>query len=110
MMYVIGWTTATAEQEGVLVPITHSRNAPGVGEYNFGGYSNAKADAAIDKGRVEFDMAKRVAHFTEAMVAIDADAGFIPIVYRNIGWAMRDKVKAVIRPNDVLDLRFVNVE
>jgi peptide/nickel transport system substrate-binding protein len=110
MMYVIGWTTATAEPEGVLVPITHSRNSPGVGEYNFGGYANAKADAEIDKGRVEFDAGKRLAHFTEAMAAIDADAGFIPLVYRNIGWAMRANVKAVIRPNDVMDLRFVNVD
>jgi peptide/nickel transport system substrate-binding protein len=110
MMYVIGWTTATAEPEGVLVPITHSRTGPGVGEYNFGGYANPKADAAIDKGRVEFDQARRTAYFTEAMSAIDADAGFIPLVYRNVGWAMRANVKAVIRPNDVMDLRFVNVE
>jgi peptide/nickel transport system substrate-binding protein len=110
MMYVIGWTTATAEPEGVLVPITHTRNATGVGEYNFGGYSNAQADAAIDRGRVEFDAAKRNAHFTEAMAAIDADAGFIPLVYRNIGWAMRQNVRALIRPNDVMDLRYVNVD
>jgi peptide/nickel transport system substrate-binding protein len=110
MMYVIGWTTATAEPEGALVPLTHSRSAPGVGEYNFGGYANAKADAAIDKGRVEFDPAKRAAYFTEAMTAIDADAGFIPLVYRNIGWAMRQNVRALIRANDVMDLRFVNVD
>jgi peptide/nickel transport system substrate-binding protein len=110
MMYVIGWTAASAEPEGVLVPITHSRTREGVGEYNFGGYSNAKADAEIDKGRLEFDFARRTAHFTEAMTMIDADAGFIPLVYRNIGWAMRANVKATIRPNDVMDLRFVNVE
>ena len=109
-MYVIGWTAATAEPEGVLVPLAHSRNAPGVGEYNFGVYSNPRADAAIDKGRVEFDAAKRAAHFTEAMAAIDADAGFIPLVYRNITWAMRKNVKVIMRPNDVLDLRFVNVD
>ena len=84
--------------------------AGGAGEYNFGGYSNAKVDAAIDRGRVEFDNAKRTAYFTEAMAAMDADAGFIPLVYRNIGWAMRANVKAVIRPNDVMDLRYVNVD
>ena len=109
-MYVIGWTTATTEPEGALVPLVHSRNAPGVGEYNFGHYSNPKADAAIDKGRVEFDTAKRHAHFTEAMAAVDEDAGFIPILYRNITWAMRKNVKAIVRPNDILDLRFVNVD
>ena len=109
-MYVIGWTATTAEPEGVLVPLAHSRTAPGVGEYNFGAYSNPKVDAAIDRGRVEFDPARRAAHFTEAMLAIDADAGFVPLFYRKITWAMRKGVTAVVRPNDVLDLRFVNVQ
>ncbi|HET7730580.1 MAG TPA: ABC transporter substrate-binding protein, partial [Usitatibacter sp.] len=109
-MYVIGWTAATVEPEGVLVPLARSRTQPGVGEYNFGGYSNAKADAAIDKGRVEFDPAKRAALFTEAMMAIDADAGFIPLIYRKITWAMRKNVSVVVRPNDNLDLRFVNMD
>lgn len=109
-MYVIGWTAATVEPEGVLVPLARTRTQPGVGEYNFGGYSNAKADAAIDKGRVEFDPAKRAALFTEAMMAIDADAGFVPLIYRKITWAMRKNVNVVMRPNDVLDLRLVNVD
>jgi peptide/nickel transport system substrate-binding protein len=109
-LYVIGWTAATAEPEGVLVPLAHSRTGVGVGEYNFGGYSNPKVDAAIDKGRVEFDPAKRAAYFTEAMVALDADAGFVPLFYRKITWAMRKNVKAVMRPNDVLDLRLVTID
>jgi peptide/nickel transport system substrate-binding protein len=77
-MYVIGWQPATLEPEGVLVPLVHTRTGPGVGEYNFGGYSNQQVDAAVDKGRLEFDPAKRIALFTEAMLAIDADAGFVP--------------------------------
>jgi peptide/nickel transport system substrate-binding protein len=109
-MYVIGWSPATTEPEGVLVPLAHTRTGPGVGEYNFGHYSNKAADAAIDKGRVEFDPARRAALFTEAMAAIDADAGFIPLIYRKTTWAMRKNVKAVIRPNDILDLRLVNID
>lgn len=109
-MYVIGWTPATNEPEGALVPLIHSRTRPGVGEYNFGGYANAKADDAIDKGRVEFDAAKRAALFTEAMMAVDADAGFITLIYRNVAWAMRKNVKVILRPNDVLDLRMLSVE
>jgi peptide/nickel transport system substrate-binding protein len=112
-MYVIGWTPATAEQEGVLVPLVHTR--PGgvkgtVGEYNFGNYSNAKVDELLDKGRVEFDTAKRYEIFNEAMSVMDADVAFVPLVYRHITWAMRKNVKAKLRPNDILDLRFVNVE
>jgi peptide/nickel transport system substrate-binding protein len=109
-MYVIGWTPATVEPEGVLLPLTHTRTRPGVGEYNFGDYSNPKVDGAIDQGRLEFDPARRRAIFTEAMLAIDGDAGFIPLIYRKTTWAMRKGVKAVIRPNDVLDLRMVNVD
>ena len=108
--YAIGWTAATAEPEGVLVPLVHSRTRPGVGEYNFGEYSNPKVDAAIDKGRVEFDPAKRAAHFTEAMAAVDEDAGFIPLITRKVTWAMRKQVKVVVRPNDILDLRMVTLQ
>ncbi len=109
-MYVIGWTAATVEPEGVLVPLAHTRSGPGLGEYNFGGYSNPKADAAMDKGRLEFDAGRRTTLFTEAMLAIDADAGFIPLIYRKVTWAMRKPVRVLVRPNDILDLRFANVE
>jgi peptide/nickel transport system substrate-binding protein len=109
-LYVIGWTPATVEPEGALVPLAHSRSRPGVGEYNFGLYSNPKVDEAIDKGRLEFEPARRFAYFTEAMAAIDAEAGFVPLVYRKVTWAMRKPVKATLRPNDVLDLRFVDIE
>jgi peptide/nickel transport system substrate-binding protein len=112
-MYVIGWTPATAEQEGVLVPLVHTR--PGgvkgtVGEYNFGNYSNPKVDALIDQARVEFDNARRVALFNEAMTLIDQDVGFVVLVHRHVTWAMRKNVKTKLRPNDVLDLRFVNIQ
>ena len=109
-LYVIGWTPATAEQEGVLVPLVHSRTSPGVGEYNFGNYANKRVDELIDRGRVEFDLDKRARSFNEAMTLIDAEAAFIPLVYRDVVWAMRRNVKAVPRPTDILDLRFVNVE
>ena len=109
-MYVIGWSPATTEPEGALVPLAHSKGRPGVGEYNFGGYSNAKVDEAIDKGRLEFDPAKRAALFTEAMATLDAEAAFIPLIYRKNTWAMRKGVKAQMRPNDILDLRLVNID
>jgi peptide/nickel transport system substrate-binding protein len=109
-LYMIGWTPASTEPEGVLVPLAHSRTKAGVGEYNFGGYSNPKVDQAIDRGRLEFDHGKRQTLFTEAMLAIDADAGFIPLIYRKVTWAMRKNVRVGPRPNDVLDLRFVNID
>jgi peptide/nickel transport system substrate-binding protein len=110
-LYVIGWTPATAEPEGVLVPLAHSRNvSAGVGEYNFGGYSNPRVDELIDKARVEFDAEKRRALFSDATAAMDAEIAFVPLVYRQVTWAMRKSVKAILRPNDNLDLRFVDID
>jgi peptide/nickel transport system substrate-binding protein len=108
-LYVVGWTAATADPEGALVPLARTR-ANGLGEYNFGAYSNPRADEAIDKGSMEFDPAKRAALFTEAMLAIDADAAFVPLITRNITWAMRDNVKVKARPNDIVDLRLVTLD
>jgi peptide/nickel transport system substrate-binding protein len=81
-----------------------------MGEYNFGGYASPRVDALIDKGRVEFDAAKRRALFTDATAAMDAETAFVPLVYRHVTWAMRKTVKAVLRPNDILDLRFVTID
>jgi len=94
----------------VLVPLAHSRNAPGLGEYNFGGYSNARVDELIDRGRVEFDDAKRKVLFNDAMAAIDAETGFVPLIHRHVIWAMRKTVRTPLGPNDILDLRFVNID
>jgi peptide/nickel transport system substrate-binding protein len=109
-LYVIGWTPATFEPEGVLVPLAHGRTRPGLGEYNFGGYANPKVDALIDEGRLQFDEDKRAALFTAAMQAMDDDAAFVPLIHRHVTWAMRKNVKVVLRPNDNVDLRFVNIE
>jgi peptide/nickel transport system substrate-binding protein len=108
--YAIGWTPASADAEGVLLPLVHSATGPGVGEYNFGRYSNTKVDALIDSARVEMDEAKRRSMLTEAMTIMDADSGYIPILYRKIVWVMRANVKANAQPNDIVDLRFVNVQ
>jgi peptide/nickel transport system substrate-binding protein len=109
-MYVIGWTAATGDPESALVPLARSKNRPGLGEYNFGRYSNPKVDALIDEGSLEFNPARRAFLFTQASEALDSDAAFVPLIYRNVTWAMRKGVKALIRPNDILDLRFVNIE
>jgi len=109
-MHVIGWQPLTADAEGVLVPLAHSRNARGDGQYNNGGYYNAQVEAAIDAARVEPMGEKRTRMLAEAMALLDADAAFIPLVYRDIVWAMRRNVKTPIMPNDALDPRFVTME
>ena len=109
-LYVLGWTGATFEPEGALVPLAHSRNGPGLGEYNFGGYSNPKVDALIDQGRAQFDESRRSALFSQAMQVMSDDTAFVPLIHRHVTWAMRKNVKVVLRPNDNVDLRFVRLD
>ena len=109
-MFVIGWQPLTADAEGVLVPLAHTQNARGDGQYNNGGYSNAKVDAAIDAARVVPLGEKRTKMLTEAMTVLEEDAAFIPLSYRNIVWIMNKRVKTPVMPNDSLDLRFVEME
>ena len=108
-MYIIGWNTGTAEAEQALVPLVRTPRNASEGEYNFGHYSNPKVDALLDAGSVEFAPDKRKALFDEAMDVLDADAAFIPLTYRHVVWGMRDNVTTVVRPNDILELRFTNV-
>ena len=107
--YALGWTPST-DIEGVLVPLVHTPNAAGDGDYNAGRYSNAKVDALVDQARVELDPVKRTALLTEAMAEADRDVAYVTLTYRSVFWAMRDKVRVKPRPNDLLDLRFVNVD
>ncbi|HTS85769.1 MAG TPA: ABC transporter substrate-binding protein, partial [Usitatibacter sp.] len=109
-LFALGWTPASVDAEGVLLPLVHTPTAPGVGDYNFGVYSNPKVDSLIDRGRVELDPEKRKAMFVEALTIIDDDCAFIPLMYRRIEWVMRKNVHVKAMPNDVVDLRFVNVD
>jgi peptide/nickel transport system substrate-binding protein len=107
--YALGWTPST-DVEGVLVPLLHTPNAAGDGDYNAGRYSNPQVDKLIDAARVELDTAKRYAMLNEAMAVADEDVAYITLTYRSNFWAMRSNVHAKPRPNDLLDLRFVRMD
>ena len=107
--YSLGWVPTT-DAEGPLNTLVHTPDKPGNGEYNAGNYSNPKVDALIERGSVEHDPAKRALLFNEAMALVDEDVGYIPLHYRRVFWTMRLNVHVKVRPNDVLDLRFVTMD
>jgi peptide/nickel transport system substrate-binding protein len=107
--YSVGWTPAT-DAEGALVPLAHTRNGRGDGDYNAGGYSNKAVDALIDRARVEHNPELRRKMLEEAMIAIDNDVAYVPLTQRYVFWAMRTNVRVKSRPNDNVDLRFVNID
>jgi peptide/nickel transport system substrate-binding protein len=105
----IGWVPTT-DAEGPLNALVHSNDKAGSGEYNGGNYSNPKVDALIEQGIGEADLAKRSRYFTEAMVLVDEDVGYVPLMYRRVYWVVRSNIRVKVRPNDSMDLRYVNMD
>ncbi len=106
--YSLGWSPST-DAEGVLVPLLHTPNANGDGEYNVGRYSSPTVDGLVDRARVELDSAKRTQMLVQAMSAAEEDVAYVTLTYRRVYWAMRSGVNVKPRPNDVLDLRYLNI-
>ncbi|HUP30065.1 MAG TPA: hypothetical protein VM122_07830, partial [Usitatibacter sp.] len=107
--YSLGWSPTT-DAEGVLVPMLHTPNSNGDGEYNVGRYSNPAVDGLVDQARVELDAAKRTRMLVDAMSAAEEDAAYVTLTHRRVYWAMRSAIKVKPRPNDVLDLRYLRID
>jgi peptide/nickel transport system substrate-binding protein len=105
--FEFGWTPTT-DAWTMLSAIVRT-HGEGTGTFNGGRYSNPKLDAIIDAIRVEPDLAKRRGMVRDALAIMTDDLPLIPLYRRTLAWAMRADVDAAIWPNDILDLRFVQV-
>ncbi|MBC7622478.1 MAG: ABC transporter substrate-binding protein [Aeromicrobium sp.] len=107
--YLYGWGVPTFDSLYTLQSIIHTKNTTGDGEQNYAGYSNTKADAAIDALKTELDVAKRTTLTREALMLHQADVGHIPLHHQVIPWAMRKNITAVHHPNNQMWTKWVNV-
>ncbi len=110
-MYMLGWGVPTFDSGYVLQSLirTYIPNTAD-GDYNIGGYSNAQADALIDKQKTEVDPKKRgdIAH--EVTKIHMAEFGHIPLHFQMIPWAMRSNVNVVHRADNFLTVKWVTVK
>jgi len=72
-------------------------------------YSNTKLDTLIDSIRVEPDIAKRRAMTGDALRIMHTDLPLVPLYRRKLTWVMRPNIDVVQWPNDVLELRWVQI-
>lgn len=106
-MFVFGWASSTTlDAHSFLQNIMHT---PGnnKGNWNPGGYSNAKVDKLEGMVAKETDRDKRRALITEAFSIHKKEIGHIPIHTQTLVWAVRDGVDVIQPPNNVLWLRWV---
>jgi len=103
-----GWSPLT-DAWPTLNAIVHSYGPDGAGTFNGGRYSNPKLDRIIDAMRVEPDVARRRQLVADALELMQADLPLIPLYRRTLAWVMRPDISVAQWPNDILELRFVEI-
>ena len=107
--YEVGWTPGT-DPYNIFSALFRTWDNAGNGTFNAGRYSNPRLDALIDGIRVEGNLDKRRALIGEALGVMAADLPMVPMYHRTLAWAMRPNVGLVHWPNDVLELRWVQID
>ena len=103
-----GWSPLT-DAWPTLNAIVHSYGPDGAGTFNGGRYANPKLDRVIDAMRIEPDLARRRQLVGDALKLMQADLPLIPLYRRTLTWVMRPDISVAQWPNDILELRFVQI-
>ena len=106
--FEFGWSPLTDPWPS-LYAIVHSYGADGAGTFNGGRYTNAQLDQIIDAMRVEPDLTRRRQLIGDALRLMHAELPLIPLYRRTLTWVMRPDINVAQWPNDILELRFVQI-
>jgi len=92
--YMLGWGGAITDPQTTLDPVLHSppTATSKKGLYNYGRYTNAKMDQAIDAAAVETDPEKRKQFVRQALTEQREQVLHIPLHRQFIPWAARANV------------------
>jgi len=110
--YMLGWTPgATYDVHNVFEQLMQTRDSQRrKGEFNVGGWANARFSELADKIEQETDKEKRDAMIAEGHKIHTDDVGHIPLHQQAIVWAVRDTVTMVQPADNFLPLRYVRVK
>ena len=108
-MFMFGWASATTlDAFSFVKDIFHTPDGS-YGNWNPGGYSNARIDELTPIIAVETDEAKRNEYIYEAFAAAKEEISHLPLHAQTVVWAARDNVEAVMTPINVLWLKWVKM-
>ncbi len=108
-LYLLGWGGSITDAETTLTPLMRSRGEGGVGQYNFGNFSNPRLDELAAQSSRETDPARREQLIKAAMREHNEQMHHIPLHRQVIPWAMRSPVQVVHRPDNWLEWRWITV-
>ena len=105
-MFVLSWTTVTADADNGMYALFHSSAWGSSGNRSF--YKNERVDELLDTARTEFDDAKRVAMYHEAQELIVADAPWAPLIMPQYLIGISDKVQGFV-PTPTIFFKYYQV-
>jgi len=106
---MLGWTASTYDSHNTLFNIMGTRKDRR-GQFNLGGYSNAKLDELTDKAQIEIDREKRNAYIAEALTIHRDEVGHIPLHQQVVVWAAHKDVDLVQLADNFFPLRYVKLK
>lgn len=109
-LFMLGWTPATYDAHNALYNLVATPDGSGRGQFNLGGYSNARIDALVQAIASEGDEARRDALIAEALRLHRDDIGHLPLHQQGLAWAMRDNVRMVLRPDNFIDFKWISID
>jgi peptide/nickel transport system substrate-binding protein len=108
--YLLGWTPGTYDAHNPLNALMSTPDPKtGRGQFNLGGYSNARVDELTQLIASETDAAKRNAMIREAMKIHQDDIGHIPLHQQALAWAMKKSVNTVQLADNFMMLKWTTV-
>jgi len=108
--YLLGWTPATYDSHNVLNAIIGTPDPSGRGQFNLGGYSNARVDELTKLVQSETDQTKRNAMIAEAFKIHQDEVGHLPLHQQALAWGMRKNVSVVQLPDNFNLFKWVVVK
>ena len=108
--FLLGWTPSTFDSHNPISSLMACRGGPDkLGAFNLGGYCNPRINELAASIQSETNQEKRQNMIDEAFKIHKDEVGHIPLHQQPLSWGISEKVDLVQRPDNVLDLRYVNV-
>ena len=110
-MYFLGATPPDLDSFSLLSNLmaTYDKER-GLGNINFGQFSNARLDEITGMVESELDMKKRDALILEAYQIVHDEAYYIPLHQQSVVWSVRDGVSVEQRADDAFELEKVTMQ
>ena len=109
--FIIGFNTAYFDGMYVLETLLMTTaDEGGEGIYNYTGFSNLELDALVREARVELDTDRRMELMQQAFRIAREEVAYAPLHSQTLVWAMREGINAQVRPDNWVEIRWVEME